>query len=173
MAGRMRTNVKTRTRAVRVVKAPVPRTLVPKWEEEEICLWLALTDCIQETARICRRAAATVWKIRQEHADHILRLRVELSLDLRSQFDATIRCVQAKIRQLTGQIKTKEDALVLAEPLFVLSKTVAIQTERRQVISDKPGTIARTEQGGEVDAEKESDKVYLRQLLEELREARV
>ena len=147
-------------------KGPAPQ--VPAWERMEICCWLALTDNIREVSRMTKRARLTISNIQKEEQDQILRLRAEMSVELKSDFDATIRRIHLKAREMVDWI-TEENATRLSSALFDLCKSAAIETERRQILSDLPSEISRVE-GDEPDPE--ADKKYLRKLMDEIAQER-
>uniref|UniRef100_A0A6H1ZJ75 Uncharacterized protein n=1 Tax=viral metagenome TaxID=1070528 RepID=A0A6H1ZJ75_9ZZZZ len=133
---------------------------------------LALTDNIRETARISGRSAYTVHKIAHEDQDQILMRRAEMSAQLGKSFDATIYQTQEVIRFFLQRLMDTEEPearlMIISGPLFDLGKLVAIQTERRQVISDLPGEITRTE-SKDPEKQREADRRYLAGILRELK----
>lgn len=146
-------------------------------ELEEIKYWLALTDNINRTARYVKRAPSKVHAIYHEHRDEILQVRVSLAADLRHEFDAAIRALQGKVVDLAlaisddpkAQSSVEREGLVRA--LRGLCECVGLQTERRQVLAELPGTISRQEGGGKSeDEQRAADMEYVRALMQQAKE---
>lgn len=157
-------------------KKPEPKnrataTKVEPWEKDRVIRWLALTDNQSEAARQTGISVSTAHEIYHANQDEIIRLRAEMKVELGNQFDATIQAVQEKIREVTAWITNVQSAKDLAGPLFDLSKTVAIQTERRQVIAGVPGTIGEVRGdkpgeaiGAELAKQLKQDREYLKKV---------
>lgn len=137
------TGLKQFGKAARAKKVGRAKPPMAPWEIQEAVRWLALTGNCAEVSRILHRPPRTIWNVANspEHRDEIQRLRVELLMGLKDEFDASLRLTHQRYREFLLSIRDLQHLAKYGHTLVTLAEVIGLITDRRAMIMGDPSKV--------------------------------